>query len=609
MKQTIFETKQRAEELLREAINIWRQSDDNERLEGLESDPVMKLLITALAYQANESASDLEALKTEVLEEFAQLLTPYETGHATPATAVVETALQDSVTELEMTDQSVFTLNGTNFSFMPLLRTRLLNAKVNSIIRMDGRRFKVSIRFNSPVKDLSGFAFAVDSLDFQDLTVSVRQGDRETGRQGDRETGRQGGWETGRQGDRMLPLIRPWDYSELPLQNCFGLDTILYNRSQTYEASATCLDLFARQNVRLFVIGRQGDRETGRQGDREAGRLGNGGMLTAETDGVDLIFEFTGISDRFVFDKQHFSLNPIVLVNAQMHQTTLSGGTPIVRVAGYDKDEDHVNLQFLHAVRPSEEQLYGNSLVEVRRVAADRFNQGRLVRLLNSLIARYHSDFYAFQGLQGFSGDKTMQALQETLMRLMEITKKDQLRQVPGVYLLLRNRRLIESGKGSLDVSYLTTAGAGVNGSLNGDSTFTVPGGLSGAQTRQIANPVMGRDETTEEAALASLSRYYIATNDRIVTPADIKLFCYNELLTRYGIVRDMVKSLTVNRRQQMDRHGCGYEIVVEIVLADNPFVRRSFAEKASRVEILMQKMIEVRSTNIYPVVVTLRIG
>ena len=575
MKQTIFETKQRAEELLREAINIWRQSDDNERLEGLESDPVMKLLITALAYQANESASDLEALKTEVLEEFAQLLTPYETGHATPATAVVETALQDSVTELEMTDQSVFTLNGTNFSFMPLLRTRLLNAKVNSIIRMDGRRFKVTIRFNSPVKDLSGFAFAVDSLDFQDLTV--------------------------RQGDRMLPLIRPWDYSELPLQNCFGLDTILYNRSQTYEASATCLDLFARQNVRLFVIGRQGD--------REAGRLGNGGMLPTETDGVDLIFEFTGISDRFVFDKQHFSLNPIVLVNAQMHQTTLSGGTPIVRVAGYDKDEDHVNLQFLHAVRPSEEQLYGNSLVEVRRVAADRFNQGRLVRLLNSLIARYHSDFYAFQGLQGFSGDKTMQALQETLMRLMEITKKDQLRQVPGVYLLLRNRRLIESGKGSLDVSYLTTAGAGVNGSLHADSTFTVPGGLSGAQTRQIANPVMGRDETTEEAALASLSRYYIATNDRIVTPADIKLFCYNELLTRYGIVRDMVKSLTVNRRQQMDRHGCGYEIVVEIVLADNPFVRRSFAEKASRVEILMQKMIEVRSTNIYPVVVTLRRG
>ena len=566
MKQTIFETKQRAEELLREAFNIWRQSDDNDKLEGLENDPVLKLMITALAYQANENASDLEAMKTEVMEDFAQLLTPFEVGHAAPATAVVETALQDSVDELVMNAQSTFLLGSTNYAFLPLLRTRLLNAKVSSIIRMDGRRFRCTIHFNAPVKDLSGFAFAVDSLDFQDLSVSIR--------------------------NQQLPLIRPWDYSELPLLDCFGLDTILYNRSQTYEASATCLDLFARQNIRMFVIR-----------DDVQSRF-----LPTETDSIDLIFEFSGISDQFVFDKQHFFLNPVVLVNAQLHQTTLSAQTPIARVAGYDKNEDYANLQFLHAIRPSEEQLYGNSLIEVRKVAADRFNQGRLVRLLNSLIARYHSDFYAFQGLQGFSGDKTIQALQETLTRLMEIAKKDQLRQVPGVYLLLRNIRLIESGKGSLDVSYLTTAGAAVNASLHADSTFTVPGGLSAAQTRQIANPVMGRDELTEEGALASLSRYYIATTDRIVTPADIKLFCYNELLTRYGIVRDMVKRLSVNRRQQMDRRGCGYEIVVEIVLADNPFVRRSFIEKASRVEILMQKMIEVRSTNIYPVIVTLNI-
>ena len=381
MKQTIFETKQRAEELLREAFNIWRQSDDNDKLEGLESDPVLKLMITAMAYQANESASDLEAMKTEVMEDFAQLLTPFEVGHAVPATAVVETTLQDSVPELEMNAQSNFMLNGTGYAFIPLLKTRLLNAKIKSIIRMDGRRFKVTFHFSTPIKDLSGFAFAVDSLDFQDLTVSIK--------------------------DHQLPLIRPWDYSELPLQDCFGLDTILYNRSQTYEASATCLDLFARQNIRLFILRHHGPVR----------------YLSTETDVIDLIFEFSGVSDQFVFDKQHLSLNPVVLVNAQLHQTTLSGQTPIARVAGYDKDEDHVNLQFLHAVRPSEEQLYGNSLIEVRKVAADRFNQGRLVRLLNALIARYHSDFYAFQGLQGFSGDKTMQSLQETLARLMEISR------------------------------------------------------------------------------------------------------------------------------------------------------------------------------------------
>ena len=228
MKQTIFETRQRAEELLLEAINIWRQSDDNDKLEGLENDPVLRLMITAIAYQTNESISDLEMMKTEVLEEFAQLLTPYEVGHAVPATAVIETLPQDSLAEMDLDDQSSFLLSGTNFAFVPLLKTRILNAKVNSVVRIDGRRWKVGLSFNSPVRDLSGFAFAVNSPNYQDLTVSIK--------------------------GMQLPLIKPWNYSELPLSDSFGLDTIIYNRSQTYEASTTCLDLFARQNIRIFVI-------------------------------------------------------------------------------------------------------------------------------------------------------------------------------------------------------------------------------------------------------------------------------------------------------------------------------------------------------------------
>lgn len=566
MKQTIFETRQRAEELLLEAINIWRQSDDNDKLEGLENDPVLRLMITAIAYQTNESISDLEMMKTEVLEEFAQLLTPYEVGHAVPATAVIETLPQDSLTEIDVDDQSSFLLSGTNFAFMPLLKTRILNAKVNSVVRIDGRRWKVGLSFNSPVRDLSGFAFAVNSPNYQDLTVSIK--------------------------GMQLPLIKPWNYSELPLSDSFGLDTIIYNRSQTYEASTTSLDLFARQNIRIFVI----------QPFTPSPAFASG------VESVDLIFEFSGITENFVFNAKNLLLNPVILVNAQKHQTTLSGQTPIARVAGFDKNESSANQQFLHAVRPSEEQIYGNSLVEVRRVAADRFNQGRLVKLLNSVIARFYSDYYAFQNIQGISGDKTIQSLQEILTRLIEAAKKDQFRQIPGVYLLLRNSNLIQSGKGSVDVSYLTTAGAAVNASLNADSTFTVPAGLAAGETHQIAVPVLGRDEITEESAMASLSRYYIATCDRIVTPADIKLFCYNELLTRYGIVREMVKQLSVNRRIQKDRHSCGYEIVVDIVLADNPFVKRSFAEKVPQVEMLMQKMIEVRSTNIYPVTVTIRV-
>lgn len=566
MKQTIFETRQRAEELLREAINIWQQSDDNDKLEGLENDPILKLMITALAYQVNESISDLEAMKDEVLEEYAQLLTPYEIGHAVPATAVISTALLDPISELELNSSSSFTLNGTDYKFIPLLKTRLLNIKDISIVRIDGRRWKVTMNFSTPTNDLSGFAFAIKNQNFQDVNITLNR--------------------------QQVPIAKPWDYSELPLSDCFGLDTILYNRSQTFEASATCLDLFARQNVRIFVIRPHKQSQ----------------FTNVETDTFDLIFEFSGINDSFKFDKNNLILNPVILVNAELHNTTLSSQTPVIRVGGYDKNDEQVNQQFLHAIRPSEEQLYGNSLIEIRRVAADRFNQGRLVKLLNAVIARYHSDYYAFQNLKGISGDKTMQALQEILSRLVDIAKKDQLRQIPGIYILLRDTKLLQTKDGSVEVGYLTTAGAGINSSLNADCSFIVPTGLNSSQTHQITNPVMGSDEITEESAQASLSRYYIATCDRIVTPADIKLFCYNELLTRYGIIRDMIRQITVNRRQQIERNGPGYEIVVDILLADNPFVKRSFEEKVSLVEMLLQKMIEVRSTNIYPIVVTIQI-
>ena len=566
MKQTIFETRQRADELMREAINIWRQSDMNDFLEGLETDPVLSLMLTALAYQMNEAVGDMEMLKTEVLEEYAYLLTPYEVGHAVPATAVIETALQDTIPEMELTPQSEFTLTGTPYTFIPVLRSRVMNAKVRSIVRMDGRRWKVSLLFKSPVSEISGLTFAVRNVNFQDVKVTIK--------------------------GQLVPLVKPWDFADLPLSQCFGLDTILYNRSQTYQAQASCLDLFARQNIRLFYVK-----------PHAAGKL-----LPAETETVDLVFEFTGISDRFQFDKESFSLNTVLLANAKMHSVTLSAASPLARVAGYDNRDDQSSQQFLHAIRPSEEQIYGNSLVEVRRVAADRFNQGQLVRLLHVLIAKYHSDYYAFQDMKGISGDKTMQALQEILSRLLDAAQKDKLRQLPGVYILLRDASAIRTGNGSVDVSYMTTAGANVNAALNSSSTFTVPTCFNSTDTRQIATPVPGSDEVSEEGALASLSRYYVATCDRIVTPADIKVFCYNELLTRYGIVRDMVSDISVSHRQQIDNRECGYEIVVEILLADNSFVKRSFAEKIPQVEILLQKMIEVRSTNIYPIHVSIQI-
>jgi len=567
MKQTIFETRQRAEELLQKAIEIWRKSEQSDNLEGIEKDPIFSLLLTALAYQANETENDIEQMKADVLEEYANSLKPFELGHAIPATAVIETGLQDDIPEMEVNPNQIFTLGNTNIEFIPLLDTRVLNAAVKSIVRMDGRRWKVSLTFTSPISDLSGFTFAIRNQNFRDLRVTLK-------------------------GEPLL-LVNPWDYSELPLSPCFSIDTILYNKSQTYMASSLSMDLYARQNIRMYYIRKQYGKK----------------LIPFETEHLDLIFEFIGINDNFLFDKNNLSLNTIVLVNAKQQYTTLSAANPIVRVTGFNSqgaEQNDDNQQFLHMLRPSEEQMFNQMKVEVRRMSIDRFNQGSLAKMLNNLINKYYSDYYAFLHVGDVANDKVIQGLAGILSRILEATKTRSANSHPGVYMMLRASSEEQQQQASVEVSYMTTLGASVNELLNSESSFVPPTGFNARATKQIANPVPGFDEIHDERALASLSRYYMITNDRIVTPADIKIFCYHELLTRYGIVRDMVKSLTVNRRQQFDYSQCGYEILVEIILIENSFIKRGFADKVEACEMLLQSMISVRCTNIYPVQVNI---
>ena len=185
MRQTIFTTRQRAEEILKEAVAIWEHSVKDEHLEGVEQDPVFSLLMTALAYQANEIDNEIEQLRTDVLDEFARMLIPYERIHALPATALVEVAPDEQVPELVLDQHTRFTLSDSSYTFIPMLRTRVLNAAVSSVVRLDNRRWKVTLQCKEPVANLSGVTFRIGNNHFQDLTLFVN--------------------------GHPLPLIKPWD--------------------------------------------------------------------------------------------------------------------------------------------------------------------------------------------------------------------------------------------------------------------------------------------------------------------------------------------------------------------------------------------------------------
>lgn len=556
MKEDIYSTRQRATDLLNEALVIWQKGDHIDQLEGLATDPVFSLLMTALAYRANEMDSEIERLRQDVLDEFARLLMPYEASHAVPATTVVEAELQNDVPELTLTETSIFTLPDSGFTFMPLLRSRLINATINSVIRLDGRRWKVVINFSTPISDLSGLTFAVRDARFKDLKITVN-------------------------GHQMLPLIKPWDYANLPLQPCFSVAALLYNRAQMYQASLTPLEIYARQNVALFSVA----------------HTGTAHLLPVESDRVELTFDFTGIPTNFVFDKDHIKLNTILLVNAKLSTATLTADKPIVRLAGE---------QLMHLLPPASEQLFGKTPVTVRRIGADRFNRAALRRLVNSLSTKFDSDYYAFLQVDNANIKTILTRIQEGLVQLIKSTQNNALVEQPGVYLMLE-RKAIANQAVSLDISYLTTSGAALNGNIKPDSQFTSPAGIKSTSVRQIASPIYGIDETDNTESAQTMLRYYMVTNDRIVTPADIKLFCYARLMSLYTIGPDLVDDISV-RNRLTEQSDSGYCIQVSIVLHDNSFIRRTFEDKIPQAEMLLQTMMEIRSNQLYPIYVSIHI-
>ena len=178
---------------------------------------------------------------------------------------------------------------------------------------------------------------------------------------------------------------------------------------------------------------------------------------------------------------------------------------------------------------------------------------------------------------------------------------------VKGVYLLLDN--MIREGyqNNSFNVNYLTTNASAPNSLLLAKEPFKSPVGLDMEMTKIVSEPILGTDESYSEDAMNSISKYFMITGDKLVTVADIKMFCYNYLLVKHDISQSMIDRIVVRSRIQQDRAHCGREIMVEITILDDVYVKRMLMDKLPQTELVMQKMIEVRSANVYPVNVSIK--
>ena len=548
MKATSFETRQRAEELTRDAIAIWRQSEREDKLEGIENDPVFNILLTAMAHQANEMDAEIERLKNEVYDDISSMLVPYGVSGAMPATAAVSLVPENGQRTVAVDAGTPFTLSESPFSFLPLLNGTALSVEAGAPVRMDGRRWQMPLSFYAPLNKLSGWTFAISGKSFRDLKLSIE--------------------------GREVALIKPWELSELPFTEPFSLDSKLYSHSPLYENSMLCLDLFARHNIALFCVR-----------DFE---------LDQPADSLNAVFEFSGIDNDFALTRSSFVPNANILVNAQIGSVDLDGSNPIYRL-----DEGKA---LMHLIRPSDDQIFAGKRIIVRRAGADRFNENSLVALLKCLVNKFDSDFYAFKGYSRMEIDDSISKLRMLIGRLQQQLQKQDVPSIKGTYLILKPN---EKGEfPSLNQHFLMTDAEACNAVLKQAATFNAP---LFAPVQQIALPVPAFSPLLSRDSLMEMARYQMTTNSRIVTPSDVKVFCRTFLLMRYGIAGEMIRSVSVATRPDAGSP-TGYSVFADIVLNDNPFILRSLSGKKEAIAMMMEKMLWVRSSGIYPIKLTINI-
>lgn len=567
MNQKIFDARQRVSELMEEAVSVWKESSYSSQLLSLKDDPVFKLILSAVAYQYDELDNDIERIKGDILRDYADMLMPYYIGHATPATAVIKTMPVQGVGVVDIDSRNIFTLENTDFVFTPVMHTKVLPVSIKSVVRLDGRRWEVNVAFDTPVSDLSYMSFALRNPSFHDLKVSVE--------------------------GKKLPLVRPWEFGDLPFSEDFAFANVNSDSVEIFDPSMELIDLFAKQGLRVYYVNAHSPQD----------------YYQSEIVELKLLFEFEGVTADFKFDGTQLIFNPVILANARINEVTLDASHPISRITGAGLDP---YAQLVHIMNAGNDQIYGDMPVFVRKVAADRFNQASIMRVLSSLLGKFHSDYYAFADLDANSVDEIISGLEMLLKKLATLTDGKENNNIAGTYVMLDNAWKDKSV--SVNVRYITTAGAVTEQFLNENSHFVLPAGLDSNATSQIVPPEYGTDEVDVKNGDVSSEqiKYYIHTNNRIVTANDIRVFCYKELASRYGIISNMVKGIKVGPRLcdnwALSGNNCGYEIAVDVEITDTPYIRRNFIGKIPQIEVLMEKMLQVRSTNIYPIVVKIEI-
>lgn len=530
-------------EVIDNAVEHWKK-EKNDAFEGLENDPVVRLLLSALAYQSYNIRKDIEDYQEKTIEKLRDRLIPYHLIKPVPSFSILETRIKKEYPENSFVakESCLFEFGKNKFKFLPLLKTKILKATIIAKTITSENSISLMLESETNIGDVSGLSFYFDCDESIDIQIEYN--------------------------GKILPLIKPHQYNELPFIKWFNEDLLLNDNHYLFGSYDYWQDIFVSNNVQLFYIDKYDTKEIEFGDDKN----------------IELNIIFNSGEAGFDVEMCDVKINCIPVINIEKKEITLSDREPIQPLSS--QSGEFLNLLYNNSGQEIEK--YKNSFV-IRDYGVERYNQMQLFEQLKDMFNRYVSDYYAFKSVSGLKNSDKLEKIRSTLEEIYHVVNENNNIPTSGHYAIFKLNENLTKNNDRIYLEYLCTAGESANGIKLQEKAVLAPKQLDKSHTILLKETSGGKNLITNEEQKNIIAKYYFLTKDRLVTESDIRIFCHKELGSDI---------------KRIDFKNDTSEIRINILLNKDSQLKNKY--EMQRMANILQKKIELHSSNFIPKIVDL---
>ena len=227
--------------------------------------------------------------------------------------------------------------------------------------------------------------------------------------------------------------------------------------------------------------------------------------------------------------------NVVPVVNVSHNSVTLTQSASIVKLS---RDDGSYFLSVVETSTSAQKQGFGmiEDEVVIRDFDANSYNSDLLFKDIRNLYNRFVDDYYAFVDYYGLKDGKLVTSLRDKVNQVAKsVLDHTGNKYEDGVYAMYAMRDVNTSAQPSLiKVSYLTTFGQLGNTPKVGEMMENKKDSAIEKNVKIVSSGVCGEDKASADHRY-ELLRYYTLTSDRLFTKMDVDAFVRLQLIKEFG--------------------------------------------------------------------------